>query len=80
MGDGSDGARRERAEPTEGEISTFVDAAIARIESVSIRAWARSDHNAPIVASMGANALRKGGESADPLRFSAYLVCLALGL
>jgi hypothetical protein len=51
--------------------------ALALVESASIRAWATSDHNAPIWAKMAEKAVAKG---TDVNLFSAYIVSCAIGL
>lgn len=58
----------------------FLENALARVESVSIKSWATSSHNRPIFLQMAENALAKGGQSADPVRFATYITCLAMGL
>jgi hypothetical protein len=53
----------------------FVAASLAAIESRSIRAWAQTEHNAPIVREMAERAFKLKHE---PARFAAYLVCVAM--
>ncbi len=57
----------------------FLDAALEHVESKSIREWARSDHNRPIMLKMADGVLKKN-PAADPLRFGTYVTCLAIGL
>lgn len=56
------------------ETRRFVRAAIRHIESPSIRAWARSSNNFPLLVK-----LAKKNRHMVPLRFGTYLVCLAMG-
>lgn len=58
------------------ELKAFLSAALAAIESRSIRAWASSEHNAPIVLEMAKAAVAK---KSKPEALAAYLVCLAMG-
>ena len=55
-------------------IDELFDATIARVESLSIRDWMRSEHNEPIIRDSMAHAKDK-----NPDRWAAYLVCLAIG-
>lgn len=55
----------------------FLDAALKHVESASIRAWATTDHNKPIVLKMAANSVEK---NTNPQYFATYLVCCAMGL
>lgn len=54
----------------------FLTAALEKVESKSIREWATSTHNYPIILKMAAKPA-KAGE--DPTRFATYLVCVAMG-
>ncbi len=53
--------------------------ALAQVESDSIRAWATSDHNKPIWLEIARRTVRDKGDAADPVAFSAYIVCTAIG-
>ena len=60
----------------------FLDQALEGVESESIRAWANTDNNRPIFEKIAQNALDKAeaeGREADVDRFTAYVVCLAIG-
>lgn len=57
------------------------EAAVAKVESKSIREWATSAHNKPILLQIAAKATAsKESEPAKVLRFSTWLVCEAMGL
>lgn len=53
--------------------------AIKLIQSVSMREWASSAHNLPIITQMAALAIKNNGGKADPTAFSTYLTLAALG-
>jgi hypothetical protein len=58
----------------------LLDAAIGRIESKSIRAWATSPHNAPIWLKIAEGSFKKNGGGEDNiLRLSTYMVLTAMG-
>ena len=58
----------------------LLDAAIGRIESKSIRAWATSPHNAPIWLKMAESYFKKNGGGEDSiLKLSTYMVLTAMG-
>lgn len=54
----------------------YLDQALTLVESTSIREWANTAHNRPILETMAQGAIDKGS---DPERFAAYLVCVAMG-
>lgn len=56
-------------------LDQFIAASLGAIESRSIRAWAQTAHNAPIVREMAERAFHLKHE---PERFAAYLVCVAM--
>lgn len=58
----------------------FLDEALARVESKSIREWASSERNRPIWEEIAGKALQNKGPSADPSMFAAYVVATAIGL
>ena len=55
-------------------------AALALVESASIKEWAQTDHNRPIFVKIAEGALAKNGPSASPSMFSALIVSSAIGL
>jgi len=57
----------------------FLDAALAKVESKSIRAWAQSDHNRPLWLNLAGNTLQKHGDAASTDGFAAFVVLSALG-
>lgn len=58
----------------------LLDEALKGVESDSIKEWANTDHNRPIFEQIAQNALDKNEGLVDPVRFSAYVVCLAMGM
>ena len=56
----------------------FVESAIALIESESIQAWARSDHNLPIITKMAFIAITRN-PAAKPQDFATMLTVTAMG-
>jgi hypothetical protein len=54
--------------------------ALARVESRSIREWATSPRNRPIWLRIAEATAARGGEDADPTRFSTYMVITAMGM
>lgn len=57
----------------------LLDEALGKVESNSIKEWANSDHNRPVFEKIAQGTLDKNPD-ADTDRFSAYIVCLAIGL
>jgi len=55
----------------------FLATALARVESVSIRDWAKSEQNYPIWVKLAEKALEK---KTDVQMFIAYIVSTAIGL
>lgn len=55
----------------------FLDEALSKVESGSIRAWANSDHNRPIFEKLAQKAVDKGEPDSDT--FASYVVLLAIG-
>ena len=58
----------------------LLDAALERVESESVRRWANSDNNRPVWEKIAQRAVDKKGDGVDPVAFSAYIVCEAIGL
>jgi hypothetical protein len=56
----------------------LLEAALRRVESESIKAWASTANNRPIFEQIAEKALEKD-PAADPDRLAAYVVCLAIG-
>jgi hypothetical protein len=56
----------------------FLQAALEKVESASIRAWASSDHNRPILENEALLRLQAGRN--DPTNFATAIVCHAIGL
>lgn len=63
---------------SKSKAEKFTKAAIAAIQSTSMREWASSAHNLPIITKMAETALSKDPK-AEPERFATYLTCIALG-
>jgi hypothetical protein len=61
---------------TKKEVRAYVTTALEAIESKSIREWATTKHNAPLIEKLALGALNHGTE---PKRFATYLVCVAMG-
>jgi hypothetical protein len=58
---------------------SLFQAALSKVESLSIRAWAQTDHNRPIMLKLAALQLEK--PSSDPVHlFAAFIVSSAIGL
>jgi hypothetical protein len=55
----------------------FARDAIARIESPSVRDWASTPHNFPIVCKMAERPAARGD---DPARLATFLLLQAMGL
>lgn len=71
----------ETTEAISPDASAFLDRALARVESVSIRAWARTEHNLPLMLRLATIALSKGGNNPEnELRFATFVTCEAMGL
>lgn len=63
------------------KVVRFFNAALARVESTSIRAWAQTDHNRPIMLQLAAKAMvGTGPMSGTPEGFAAFIVATAIGL
>jgi hypothetical protein len=60
------------------KADTFAVSAIALIQSESIRTWARSAHNLPIIQQMAAETLAKNPK-ATLEDFACYLTLVAMG-
>lgn len=58
----------------------LLEVALAKVESDSIRAWANSDHNRPVWEKIAQTAVDNKGDDVDPVAFSTYIVCEAMGL
>lgn len=63
---------------SKSKATKFTTAAIAAIQSPSMREWASSARNLPIITEMAKSALSKNPK-ADPERFACYLTTIALG-
>jgi len=61
------------------KTSAFLTTSLNLIASESIRAWAQSAHNLPIITKMASAALTKNPK-ADPQGFATYLTTLAMGM
>lgn len=57
----------------------FTTTAIAAIQSPSIREWASTARNLPIITEMAKAAITKNPK-AKPEDFATYLTCVAMGL
>lgn len=60
---------------SEKKLDAYVAAVLAAIESKSIRAWASSEHNAPIVRKLAASEIGK----TKPEDLATFLVITAMG-
>jgi ABC-type metal ion transport system substrate-binding protein len=58
----------------------LLEAALTHVESESIRAWANSDHNRPVWEKIAQQAVDNKGDDVDPITFSTYILCEAMGL
>ena len=56
----------------------LLSAALEKVESASIRAWATSAHNYPILLKEAAARIERG--RTDPLQLTTAIVCCAIGL
>ena len=55
--------------------------ALTHVEASSVRTWALSDHNKPILERIAQGVIDKGGIKDDTiLRFATWLICEAIGL
>ena len=59
------------------DANKLFEAALLKVESASIRAWAQTDRNSPLWVKHCASAK---GVYADPNFVAAYIVALAIGL
>jgi hypothetical protein len=66
--------------PAPVEAEALLVAALARVESTSIRTWASSAQNRPVFARLAQVAIDKRGPSANEHMFAAYIVATAIGL
>lgn len=57
----------------------LLDAALSKVESESIRAWANTPHNRPIWLEIAGKAIVKHNGNPDVSMFTAYIVCTAIG-
>lgn len=57
---------------------TLFDAALARIESASIKAWANSAHNRPVWIRYAQATIDNG--RADAVKLATVILCNAIGL
>lgn len=57
----------------------LLDEALSEVESDSVRNWANSAHNRPLWEKIAQRNLDKNPDT-DVLRFSAYIVCQAMGM
>ena len=64
--------------PITGE--QLLTAALAMVESESIRAWATTAHNRPLWLEIASRRAAKGGRQADVTALSTYITCQAIGL
>lgn len=62
----------------ESKARELLDTCLARVESASIREWARSPGNLPIWEKIALHAVENG--KTDVHMFSAYIVATAIGL
>lgn len=60
----------------QAEVRDYMTKVLAAIESKSIREWASTKHNRPIVERLAWDAVNHG---THPMRFASYLVCVAIG-
>lgn len=58
----------------------LMTAALEKVESKSIRAWATSERNFSIWLQIAGNACEVAKGYPDVNRFTAYIVCVAIGL
>lgn len=71
----------DEIETVNPEAPAFLDRALARVESPSIRAWARTEHNLPLMLRLATLAIAKRGNNPDnELRFATFVTCEAMGI
>lgn len=61
----------------------LLESALSHVESASIRAWATSEHNKPIMLKLASGAIERAGVAgAEPNvhTFAAFIVASAIGL
>jgi hypothetical protein len=63
---------------SKSKAEKFTTAAIAAIQSPSMREWASSAHNLPIVTKMAVAAIAKNPRT-KPADFATYLTLVAMG-
>lgn len=61
------------------EAIAFLDRALALVDSPSIRAWAGSADNRPLLARVARERLNRGAGFADERRFAATITLLGIG-
>jgi hypothetical protein len=58
--------------------------ALSHVESQSIRAWAESDHNRPLLLQIAERAVKHAADAGKPepdaLNFATFIMCQAIGL
>lgn len=54
--------------------------ALERVESKSIRDWAQTDHNRPLLVRFTQGVIDKGGVVGADVKVSTFIVCTAIGL
>ena len=70
---------RRPPSPSPPSTNHFLKAVFAAIQSESIRAWAQTPHNAPIVKQMAKEALKKN-PNLTPQYFATYLTTVAMAV
>lgn len=63
---------------SKSKAEKFTKAAIAAIQSPSMREWASSAHNLPIITEMAKSALSKNPKATSQ-EFATYLTLVAMG-
>lgn len=69
-------------ETTKKAAADLLAAAVARVESASIRAWVMTEHNAPIWLQIAEASVKKGRSANvedDVLRLTIDITCTAIG-
>lgn len=57
----------------------LLDAAVKLIDSDSIRHWAGTEHNRPILIKIAQGVLDKNNNAYSELRFATWLICESMG-
>lgn len=71
-----------RETPISDKAKELFTKSVERMESVSMREWAQTEHNKPLLLQIAQNAINNGKDpdiDDDVLNFSTYMTVLAMG-